>query len=104
MRIDPFNSAASQLSSDLSSQQVGGQAGAQSAASPQGVSQDDRATLSSDTTSVSSLVSTALNSPEVRQGMVDSLRQAISDGQYQVDPASIAAAMVGGSSQGTASA
>jgi negative regulator of flagellin synthesis FlgM len=104
MRIDLFNSAATQASSDLSSQQVGAQAGAQSSAGTQGVSQDDRATLSSDTTSVSSLVSTALSSPEVRQGMVDSLRQVISNGQYQVDPTSIAAAMVGGSTQGTASA
>jgi negative regulator of flagellin synthesis FlgM len=98
MRIDLYNSAASQISSDLSSQQVGAQAGAQSAKSSQGVSEGDRTTLSSDTTSVSSLVSTALNSPEVRQGKVDSLRQAISNGQYQVDPASVASAMVGESS------
>jgi flagellar biosynthesis anti-sigma factor FlgM len=98
MRIDPFNSTASQLSSDLSSQQVGAQPGAQSSAGSQGVSRDDRTTLSSDTTSVSSLVSTALSLPEVRQDKVDNLRQAIGDGGYQVDPASIAAAMVGESS------
>jgi flagellar biosynthesis anti-sigma factor FlgM len=96
MRIDSFSSAASQLSSDLSSQQVGTQAA--SSAKSQGVAQDDRTTLSSDTTSVASLVSSALSSPEIRQGRVDNLRQAISNGEYQVDPASIAAAMVGESS------
>ncbi len=98
MRIDPFSSAASQLSSDLSSQQVGSKASTQSSASSQGVSEDDRTTLTSDTTSLASLVSTALSSPEVRQGRVDTLRQAISNGEYQVDPASVAAAMVGESS------
>ncbi len=98
MRIDPFSSAASQLSSDLSSQQVGIKAGESSSAKSQGIAEDDRTTLTSDTTSLASLVSTALNSPEVRQGRVDNLRQAISNGEYQVDPSSIAAAMVGESS------
>ena len=95
MRIDLFNSAASQLSSELNSQQVVGQKAAKSSAASQGVSQGDHATLSSDTVSVASLVSTALSSPEVRQGRVDNLRQAISNGEYQVDPTSIAASMVG---------
>lgn len=98
MRIDLSNSAASQLSSDLSSQTVGAQRDTRSAASSQSASEGDRTTLTSDTTSVSSLVSTALSSPDVRQGRVDSLRQAISNGEYKVDPASIAAAMVGESS------
>ena len=93
MRIDPFSSVASQVSSDLSSQQLSAQAVA--SARSQGVAQDDRTSLSSDTASVNSLVSTALSSPEIRQGRVDNLRQAISNGEYQVDPASIAAAMVG---------
>jgi negative regulator of flagellin synthesis FlgM len=96
MRIDPFSSVASQVSSDLSSQQLSAQAVA--SARSQGVAQDDRTSLSSDTASVNSLVSTALSSPEIRQGRVDNLRQAISNGEYQVDPASIAAAMVGESS------
>ena len=99
MRIDPFSSAASQLSSELSSQQVGTQG--RRTRRPQnlkGISNDDRTTLTSDTTSLASLVSTALSSPEVRQGRVDNLRQAISNGEYQVDPSSVAAAMVGESS------
>ncbi|MGD0646745.1 MAG: flagellar biosynthesis anti-sigma factor FlgM [Acidobacteriaceae bacterium] len=98
MRIDLSNSVASQLSSELSSQQVSTQAAAQSSAKSQGISEDDRTTLTSDTTSLTSLVSAALSSPEVRQGRVDNLRQAISNGEYQVDPSSVAAAMVGESS------
>ena len=98
MRIDPSNSAASQLSSDLSSQQVGTRAGAASSAKSQGISDDDRTTLTSDTASLASLVSAALSSPDVRQGRVDNLRQAISNGEYQVDPSNVAAAMVGESS------
>ncbi len=98
MRIDLFNTAASQLSNELGSQQVGTQAGAQASAKSLGILNDDRTTLTSDTTSLASLVSTALSSPEVRQGRVDNLRQAISNGEYQVDPSSVAAAMVGESS------
>jgi negative regulator of flagellin synthesis FlgM len=98
MRIEAFNSAASQLSSDPSSQQVSSRATATSATKSQGVSEDDRTTLSSDTVSLASLVNTALSTPEIRQGRVDSLRQAISDGEYHVDSASIAQSMVGESS------
>ncbi len=95
MRIDLSNSAASQLSNELSSQQVGTQAGAQASAKSAGISHDDRTTLTSDTTSLASLVGTALGSPEIRQGRVDNLRQAISNGEYQVNPSNVAAAMVG---------
>lgn len=98
MRIDLFNSAASQLSSDVSSKQVSKQADPQLASKSQDASNDDRTTLTSDTVSLTSLVGAALSSPEVRQGRVDSLRQAISSGEYQVDPSSVAAAMVGESS------
>ena len=95
MRIDLFNSAASQTSGNLSSEQVGAQAGARSAAGSSAVSDGDRATLSSGATSIASLVSSALSSPTVRQGKVDSLREAIGNGSYPVDAASIAAAIVG---------
>ena len=90
MRIDLFNSAASQIASEQSSQQVN----AQNAAKTGPSASEDRATLTSDSTSVGSLVSTALSSPEIRQDKVDSLRQAISSGQYTLDPAKIAASMV----------
>ncbi len=91
MRIDLSNATASQLSSELNSKPVT----AQNAAQLGGVTGEDHATLTSDSASVGSLVSTALNTPEVRQGIVDSLRQTISSGQYAIDPASIAASMVG---------
>jgi negative regulator of flagellin synthesis FlgM len=91
MRIDLSNTTASQLSSELNAKPVTAQNATQSG----GVNGEDHATLTSDSTSVGSLVSTALSSPEVRQGKVDSLRQAISSGQYAIDPPSIAASMVG---------
>ena len=99
MRIDLSNAAASQLSSDVSSTKVAAQTAArtaaQTAAQTGSVSSEDHATLTSASTSVSSLVTAALNSPPVRQGKVDSLRQAITSGQYRIDPSSIAASMVG---------
>jgi flagellar biosynthesis anti-sigma factor FlgM len=39
-------------------------------------------------------VSTALSSPEVRQNTVDSLKQAVNSGQYELNPDKIAASMV----------
>jgi flagellar biosynthesis anti-sigma factor FlgM len=91
MRIDAYNSLASQISSETSSQQVSAQKTQQNGQA----GEEDRATLSSDSTSVSSLVSQALSSPEVRQDTVDSLKQAVSSGQYELDPAKIAASIVG---------
>lgn len=90
MRIDLVHSSASELSSELSSQQ----AGAQSATRTSTSSTEDSATFTSNSHSVSSLVSTALSSPEVRQDKVDSLRLAVSSGQYELDPAKIATSMI----------
>jgi negative regulator of flagellin synthesis FlgM len=90
MRIDLTNSSAGELSSELSSQQVS----AQSATQTGSTDAEDRATFTSDSTSVNSLVSTAMQFPEVRQNTVDSLRQAVNSGQYQLDPSKIAASMV----------
>lgn len=91
MRIDLSNATASQLSSELNSKPVT----AQNVTRSGGVNREDHATLTSDSASVGSLVRTALNSPEIRQGRVDSLRQTISSGQYAINPASIASSMVG---------
>lgn len=90
MRIDPFNSAASQASTEVSS----AQGAAQNASKAGQASREDRATLTSDSTSLSSLVSTAMSSPEVRQDTVDSLRQAVSSGTYELDPAKTAASIL----------
>jgi len=90
MRIDTLNSTASQLASELSSQQAGAQKTGQSSLSDT----EDRATLTSSSTSVDSLVSTAMSSPEVRQDLVDSLRLSVTSGQYELDPAQIASSML----------
>jgi flagellar biosynthesis anti-sigma factor FlgM len=39
-------------------------------------------------------VSLALNTPAIRQDKVDSLTQAVQNGEYELDPAKIASAMV----------
>jgi negative regulator of flagellin synthesis FlgM len=90
MRIDLFNSAASELSSERASQKATAENAAKSG-QPQA---EDRATLTSDSASVGSLVSTALSSPEVRQDKVDSLKQAISSGQYELNPGKIAKSII----------
>jgi negative regulator of flagellin synthesis FlgM len=90
MRVDLTNTAASQIAAESSATQVS--ANNVSASGSSGA--EDRTTLSSDTLSVSSLVSTAMNSPEIRQDKVDSLTQAVSSGTYQLDPGAIAGSML----------
>lgn len=90
MKIDLYNSAATELSSEQTSHKVSSENAAKSGQ----LQGEDRATLTSDSTSVRSLVSTALSSPEVRQGKVDSLKQAIGSGQYDLNPGKIAASII----------
>ncbi|MGB8011397.1 MAG: flagellar biosynthesis anti-sigma factor FlgM [Terriglobales bacterium] len=54
----------------------------------------DQAALPEDQVTISSLATQALNQPEVRQGLVDSLRQSITSGQYNLDPSAIADAIL----------
>jgi negative regulator of flagellin synthesis FlgM len=90
MRIDLYNSAANELASEQASQKASTENAAKA-----GLSQtEDRATLTSDSASVGSLVSTALNSPAVRQDKVDSLKQAVNSGQYDLNPGKIAASII----------
>jgi flagellar biosynthesis anti-sigma factor FlgM len=65
------------------------QEGPAAAQSPQG----DWTSFHSDSTSVQSLTTQALQSPEVRQPTVDALRQSVASGQYQVDTAKVANAI-----------
>lgn len=90
MRIDLMNSAASQLANEPAAQSVNGQ----NAVAPEIQANEDRTTLTSDQASVSSLVGTAMQSPEIRQDKVAALQHAISNGQYQLDPGKIAASMI----------
>ena len=68
---------------------------------PAGVNQTDlspagdKTTLSQDKVTLSSLASQALSQPEVRQSLVDNLRQSIGSGQYKLDPSGIADAILG---------
>jgi flagellar biosynthesis anti-sigma factor FlgM len=55
---------------------------------------EDAATLSVDSARVNSLVAKALSVSEVRQDKVEALRQAVENGEYKVDPAKIAEAMI----------
>jgi negative regulator of flagellin synthesis FlgM len=90
MRIDLYNSAASQISSESNSKKVQTQNVSSSDASDGGV----RTTLSSGSGTVSALVNEAMSSPDIRQSKVQSLQQAISSGSYQLDPDQIAGAMI----------
>jgi flagellar biosynthesis anti-sigma factor FlgM len=89
MRIDLFNTSASEAAGEASAQPISEHNSATAATAG-----EDRTTLTSDSTSVGSLVSAALQSPAVRQDQVSSLRDAISSGQYQLDPVRIANALV----------
>jgi negative regulator of flagellin synthesis FlgM len=91
MRIDPLNSAAA---SQVTTEPNSAHAAAQSAAHSAQAGTEDRTTLTSDTASVNSLVSLALNSPAIRQDKVDSLRESVNNGTYEVDPSKIASSML----------
>jgi len=54
----------------------------------------DDAALAQDKVTLSSLATQALARPEVRQDLVDNLRQSIDSGQYKLDPVAIADAML----------
>ncbi|QMV17507.1 flagellar biosynthesis anti-sigma factor FlgM [Granulicella sp. 5B5] len=89
MKIDAGGIAASQVQTEWNTSQTNN-AGP---ATIQGV-EGDRTTLSSDSSTVKALVIQALATPDVRQDKVQSLRQAVSSGTYQVDPQKLASAMV----------
>ena len=55
---------------------------------------EDAATLSVGSASVNSLVTKALDAPAIREDKVEALRQAVQNGDYKVDPAQIAEAMI----------
>jgi flagellar biosynthesis anti-sigma factor FlgM len=90
MRIDLTQTAASQIATEASAKQ----AGAKKASASGLAAGEDRTTFTSDKQSLGSLVSAAMSSPEIRQDKVDSLKQAISSGSYQLEPGKIAASMI----------
>lgn len=90
MRIDLTQATASQISSEPSPKQVS----TGNIAESDLAGGEDRTTLTSAQQSLSALVSTAMSSPGIRQDRVDSLKQAIESGNYQLDPDKIAASMI----------
>jgi negative regulator of flagellin synthesis FlgM len=90
MRVDLTQSAATQIANEPSAKGVSARNSSTTGPSGEG----DRTTFSSDSSSVSSLVSAAMNSPEIREDKVASLKQAIDSGQYRLDPNAIASSMI----------
>jgi flagellar biosynthesis anti-sigma factor FlgM len=100
MNIEGIGPAPPQLPVDnvparVSNDGLTGAQGAQAALGTQGTQSvtEDWTSFHSDSASVQTLTSQALNSPEVRQGTVDALRQSVNGGQYQVDATKVAAAI-----------
>jgi flagellar biosynthesis anti-sigma factor FlgM len=100
MNIEGIGLAPPQLPVDnvparVSNNGLSGVQGAQAALGTQGTQSatEDWTSFHSDSTSVQSLTSQALSSPEIRQGAVDALRQSVNEGQYQVDATKVAAAI-----------
>jgi flagellar biosynthesis anti-sigma factor FlgM len=90
MRIDLNNTAASQVSSEPNAKPVSGASVSQASLT----GSEDRTSFTSDTASLSSLVATAMSSPEVREDKVASLQQSISSGTYEINPNAIAGSMI----------
>jgi negative regulator of flagellin synthesis FlgM len=90
MRIDLTQSTASQITSEQNPKQVN----AENVSATGIAGSEDRTTFTSNQQSLSALVSSAMSSPQIRQDRVDSLKQAVSNGQYELDPDKIASSMI----------
>ncbi|HEX4283530.1 MAG TPA: flagellar biosynthesis anti-sigma factor FlgM [Terracidiphilus sp.] len=90
MRVDLTNVAANQIAAETNPKQVSGANVASSDLS----GSEDRTSFKSDMQSLNSLVGKAMGSPEIRDEKVASLQQAISSGNYKLDPQAIAGAMI----------
>jgi len=55
----------------------------------------DKTDLSQDKITLSALSTQVLSQPDVRQNLVDSLRQSVSSGSYNLDPNEIAKSIFG---------
>jgi flagellar biosynthesis anti-sigma factor FlgM len=78
MKIDVNSPVLSQLTTERSAKQV-----SNNSVSIGQSSTEDRTTFHSDSASVNALTSQALQSPEVRQGKVAALSQAVRSGEYK---------------------
>jgi len=89
MKIDLNRLAPSQLTTDRSTKQASNSGNVDFQSTT-----EDRTTFHSDSASVQSLTSQAMNSAAIRQPKVEALRQSVNDGTYQIDPAKIAEAFI----------
>jgi flagellar biosynthesis anti-sigma factor FlgM len=87
MRIDLTNIRFQGLERDDKTRKAGSKA----ASAP---SVEDKASLSTDTLSVSALEAQAMNTPPIRQDKVEALRQSIQNGDYRVEADKIAHAIL----------
>jgi flagellar biosynthesis anti-sigma factor FlgM len=90
MRIDLSHIASGQVSVEQNAKKVS----EQKLSAPESSDSTDRTTLTSGSSSVDALVSKAMTSPEIRQDLVDQLKQAVNNGQYKLDPGAIASSML----------
>ena len=90
MRIDPNQPLANQVVTDRSRANA-----AKTGNVPPGDAwSGGEASFAATAGGVSSLTARAMETPEIRQERVEALRQAISNGSYQLDPQQIADAML----------
>jgi len=87
MRIDLSNISLNGVQPDDKTRKAGSKA-------PSTPNVEDKASLSVDTLSLSSLTAQALAAPPVRQDKVEALRQSIQNGEYKVEPDKIARAIL----------
>jgi len=89
MKVDLNSLAASQIALERGAKQVsnGSLTSAQAAT-------EDRISIHSDSLSVQSLATQALNSPSIRQDKVDALRQSVTSGTYKPEASKTADAMI----------
>jgi negative regulator of flagellin synthesis FlgM len=89
MRID-LNQAASQITSENNAKPLD----TENVVATDLANTGDRTTLTSTRQPLNELVRNAMSSPEIRQDRVDSLKQSIDNGTYELDPAKIASSMI----------
>lgn len=94
MKVDLNGLTGSALDGIKPPQRTPSEASAASSAGNEPGIAEDAATLSVDSARVNSLVAKALDATAVRQDKVEALRQAVQNGEYKLDAAQIAEAMI----------
>ena len=89
MKVDLNSLAASQIALERGAKQV-----SNGSTNSTQVETEDRISIHSDSLSVKSLTSQALNSPSIRQDKVDALRQSVTSGTYKPEASKTADAMI----------